>query len=122
MLFGESEDLKMKVKELENILPKYNDGSGFDCQIIYNNGEHPLFLCEHDLYKPNEKPEQRDLEVEKILPGLTRSGGNFDDTLAIVVDGREEWEKGRAEREAYFERLRQTHMQYQTRHTRRNTR
>ena len=112
----------MKVKELENILPKYNDGSGFDCQIIYNNGERPLFLCKHDLYRPNEKPEQRDLEVEEILPGLTRSGGHFDDTLAIVVDGREEWEKGRAEREAYFERLRQTHMQYQTKHTRRKPR
>ena len=101
----------MKVKESESILPKYNARSGFDCQTIYNNGEHSLFLCKHDLYRPNENPEHREFVMETILPGLTRSGGYFDDTLAIVVDGREEWEKGRAEREAYFERLRQKHMQ-----------
>lgn len=76
------------VKDLKSLIPKYCDGSGYDCQIIYDDCRHSLFLCEHELYRPEEKPEQDRREVKQILPGIMRSGGHYDDTLAIVVEGK----------------------------------
>ena len=55
----------MKVKELENILPKYHDGSGYDCQIIYtmaDQGEdYSLILRNY-----NELIEEYGLPISKI--------------------------------------------------------
>ena len=75
----------LTIKDIEHLLPRYADGSGFDVQIIYKEG-HRLLAFEHsELYRPNEHPEQRNLEIISLLPGLTRSGGHYDDTFAIVV-------------------------------------
>ena len=89
MCLKEKVDNPLKIKDLKYMLPKYSDNSGYDCQIIYNNPRHALFLCKHELYNPLEKPEQNELEVETILPGLTRTGGDYDYTLAIVVEAKE---------------------------------
>lgn len=85
----EKVDKPLKIKDLKHTLPRYSDDSGYDCKIIFNNPRHALFLCDYELYNPSKKPEQDELEVETILPGLTRTGGDYDYTLTIVVEAKE---------------------------------
>ena len=75
----------MRIKDLEPILPRYSDNSGFDCQIIYKDDKHPLFLCRSELYRPNENPKQRELEVIGLQSGILRCGGHFDEDLVLIV-------------------------------------
>lgn len=83
----ESKKSGLKVKDIEHLLPRYGDDSGFDVQIIYKEGRSLLAFERSELYRPNEHPEQRELEIISLLPGLTRSGGHYDDTFGIVVNG-----------------------------------
>ena len=83
----ESQKTGLKIKDVEHLLPRYSDDSGFDVQIIYKKGRRLLAFEDHDLYRPDEHPEQRNLEIVSLLPGLTRAGGHYDDTFTIVVNG-----------------------------------
>lgn len=80
----------MKIKDIEQFLPKYSDGSGFDVQIVYNTDKYGRYAwCEHDLYRPKTKPDQRELTIKALEPGIGRFGGNYDDTFAIIVEESE---------------------------------
>ena len=76
----------MKVKDLEPLLPRYSDNSGFDVQIIYNTDKRGLAWCKYELYRPEENPKQRNLTVIGIRAGVLRFGGNYDDDLTLIVE------------------------------------
>ena len=88
-MVGQPKKTGLKIKDIEHLLPRYNDDSGFDVQIIYKEGHRLLAFERSELYRPDEHPKQRNLEIISLLPGLTRVGGYYDDTFAIVVNGGE---------------------------------
>ena len=82
----------MKVKDLEQFFPRWNDDSGFDVQIVYNEPKHEV-VRRSDSYHPTTKPGQRELTVKAIRCGLLHPGGSFDEQLTIYVEEIEKVEE-----------------------------
>ena len=88
----------MKVKELLPLLPRFSDDSGYDAHVaIYDESHRPALFkfcmvpdCKktyspYSLLPFKSKEEIYDMDVISLESGHLFAGGNFDESLYIIV-------------------------------------